>query len=182
MIMKNKTNNTNSSGNSNNSSNPVVIIETSKGNIEIELYPEKAPITVENFLRYANEGFYDNTVFHRVIAGFMVQGGGFTSDGKEKTTHETIQLESNNGLKNKEGTIAMARTSVPDSATSQFFINAQDNVFLDYSAGNPGYAVFGKVISGMEVVKAIEKVQTTTKFGMKDWPVDDVKIVKAYLK
>ena len=120
----------------------VVVLETSKGNIEITLDRGRAPVTVDNFLRYVKEGNYDGTVFHRVIDGFMIQGGGFTPDGKQKQVHEPIKLESGNGLKNLAGTVAMARTMSPDSATSQFFINLIDNGFLDYAPGNPGYAVF----------------------------------------
>ena len=160
----------------------IVVIETSKGTIEVELNREKAPITVANFLRYANEGFYDGTVFHRVIPGFMIQGGGFTPDGSQKPTHDTIKLESNNGLKNTAGTIAMARTSIPDSATSQFFINVADNSFLDYAPSNYGYAVFGTVTKGMDVVTTIVSVKTSTRQGNGDWPVDDVMIKRVYLK
>jgi len=159
-----------------------VIIETSMGNIEIELDSENAPVSVENFLRYVNEGFYDGTVFHRVISNFMIQGGGFNPDGSQKDTHDPIKLESDNGLKNLKGTIAMARTNVPDSATSQFFINVVDNDFLNAAPGNDGYAVFGKVVSGMDVVDKIKSVKTTTKQGMSDWPVEDVLIEKVYLK
>lgn len=165
-----------------NQKNKQVVIETSKGDIVIELYLDKAPISVENFLSYVKSGGYDNTVFHRVISGFMIQGGGFTQDGNKKDTNSPIKLESNNGLKNKRGTIAMARTSIPDSATNQFFINIADNNFLDYGVRDEGYAVFGKVISGMEVVDKIEEVITTTKYGMSDWPVEDVKIIKIYIK
>ena len=160
----------------------IIFIETSKGTIEVELNREKAPITVGNFLRYANEGFYDGTVFHRVIPGFMIQGGGFTPDGNQKPTHDTIKLESNNGLKNTAGTIAMARTSVPDSATSQFFINVADNGFLDYAPGNDGYAVFGTVFKEMDVVNAIVAVKTANRDGNADWPVEDVVIKRVYVK
>ena len=148
----------------------------------MELDKKNAPVSVENFLSYVSEGHYDGTVFHRVIDGFMIQGGGFTPDGEQKTTHPPIKLESQNGLKNSRGTIAMARTMIPDSATSQFFINVVDNAMLDYSQGNPGYAVFGKVVSGMEVVDAIKDVDTSTKNGMGDWPVEDVMIEKVYVK
>jgi len=157
--------------------NPKVLIKTSAGDITLELYPDKAPITVGNFLNYVNEGSYSDTVFHRVIKGFMIQGGGFTEDGNEKPTNAEIKLESDNGLKNEAGTIAMARTNVPDSATNQFFINTVDNDFLNYAPGNPGYAVFGKVIGGMDVVKKIETSKTTTKHQMSDWPVEDIKII-----
>jgi len=161
----------------------IVVLETSKGNIEIELDRENAPVTVENFLGYVNSGFYDGTVFHRVISSFMIQGGGFTGEGVEKETNPPIKLESDNGLKNSRGTVAMARTNQPDSATSQFFINVADNPFLDYAPGNDGYAVFGKVVSGMDVVDEIKSVQTTTKYGAyQDWPVEDIVITRAYVK
>lgn len=162
--------------------NPIVILETSKGNIEIELDSKNAPISTENFLAYVNKGHYDGTVFHRVIPKFMVQGGGFLPNGSQKETLAPIKLESRNGLNNTRGTIAMARTNVPDSATSQFFINTQDNAFLNYKPGNDGYAVFGKVISGMEVVDEIEKVKTGSKGHNQDWPLQDVLIIKASVK
>ena len=161
---------------------PHVILETSKGTMEIELYPEQAPITVENFLKYTDSGFYDGTIFHRVIPGFMIQGGGFTPDSNQKPTRSPIKLESNNGLKNDLGTVAMARTNVPDSATSQFFINVANNGFLNYAPGNDGYAVFGKVVSGMEAVNAIASVKTGNRGGNSDWPVEDIIITKAYVK
>lgn len=162
--------------------NKIIVIETSKGNIEVELDFENAPITSDNFLSYVESGHFEGTIFHRVIPNFMIQGGGFTPEGIQKETMKPIKLESQNGLKNLRGTIAMARTNVPDSATSQFFINTQDNDFLDYAPGNPGYAVFGKVINGMEVVDAIEKVQTANKGQHQNWPVEDVLIVKVYVK
>lgn len=140
------------------------IIETSMGTITLELNDEKAPVTVANFARYAAEGHYDNTIFHRVIDGFMIQGGGFTRDMNQKPTHEPIRNEAMNGLKNSRGTIAMARTMVVDSATSQFFINLVDNDFLNFQTPTPqgfGYAVFGKVTDGMSVVDAIAKVKTS---------------------
>jgi peptidyl-prolyl cis-trans isomerase B (cyclophilin B) len=142
---------------------PTVKIETNVGTIVIELNAEKAPKTVANFLRYVNDGLYNGTIFHRVIPTFMIQGGGFTQDFKPKDTHAPIKNEANNGLKNVRGTIAMARTNAPHSATSQFFINVVDNPFLDHTAPNPkgwGYTVFGQVIEGMEVVDKIRKVQT----------------------
>ena len=138
-------------------------IETSKGTITLELDGEKAPATVVNFAEYAKSGFYDGTIFHRVIDGFMIQGGGFTRDMNQKETRGPIRIESMNGLKNLRGTIAMARTMVPDSATSQFFINLVDNDFLDFTSPTPqgfGYAVFGKVTDGLDVVDAIAKVKT----------------------
>lgn len=156
-----------------------VLLKTNMGDIVIELDKDSSPITVENFLSYVKEGAYDGTVFHRVIDNFMIQGGGFTSSGKEKPTHEPIKLESNNGLKNEKYTLAMARTTIPDSATNQFFINTNNNEFLNYGVRDEGYAVFGKVVEGMEVVDKISKVQTTTKNGMADWPVKDVIIEKA---
>ena len=160
----------------------VVVMETSMGSIEIELNENKAPVTVKNFLSYVTSGTYDGTIFHRVMDGFMIQGGGFTPDGNKKPTNPPIELESNNGLTNNLGTIAMARTNIPDSATNQFFINVKDNNFLNYSPTSPGYAVFGKVVSGMDIVKQIKKVETGTRGGMKDWPVDDVLIKKVFLK
>ncbi len=140
-----------------------VTMETSVGTITLELDGEKSPKTVANFVKYASDGFYDGTIFHRVIDGFMIQGGGFTRDLNQKQTHESIPNEAMNGLKNRRGTIAMARTMVPDSATSQFFINLVDNDFLDFRSETPqgyGYAVFGEVTDGMDVVDAIAKVKT----------------------
>lgn len=165
----------------------IIVMETSLGTIEIELDRQKAPITVENFVNYVTEGFFDGLCFHRVIRGFMIQGGGFTPDGTSKDTGNPIKIESRNGLKNKVGTIAMARTSDPNSATSQFFINTVDNGNLDYpSFDEHGYTVFGKVTSGMDVVKKIEGVATGTKmtpYGpMQDWPKETVEITKAVIK
>ncbi len=161
----------------------IIVLETSKGNIEILLDREKSPETVENFLSYVDSKFFDGTIFHRVIKGFMIQGGGFTPEGVQKKTKEPIKLESNNGLSNKIGTVAMARTNDLDSATSQFFINVADNKFLDYtSPSSRGYAVFGKVITGMELVSEIESVETTTKGSNPDWPVEDIIILKVYKK
>ena len=140
--------------------NPVVIIKTSKGDIKLELDKENAPISVENFLAYVEDGFYDGTIFHRVINNFMVQGGGITTDMQQKPTNAPIKNEADNGLKNERGTIAMARTGVVDSATSQFFINHADNAFLDHGKRDFGYAVFGRVVDGIEVVDAIATVQT----------------------
>ncbi|MFT6997845.1 MAG: peptidyl-prolyl cis-trans isomerase B (cyclophilin B) [Cryomorphaceae bacterium] len=157
-----------------------VVIETNKGNFSLELDPNKAPITVANFMAYVDAGFYDNTVFHRVIDGFMIQGGGFTTDGSKKETRDPIMLESENGLKNDVGTIAMARTNAPNSATAQFFVNLKDNGFLNYAPGNPGYAVFGKVSSGMDIVNEIRQAETGVKQGMSDWPNEEVIITKAY--
>ena len=160
----------------------IVVFETNQGNFEVELYEKEAPISVENFLSYVEEGYYDGLIFHRVIDNFMIQGGGFDSSFTKKKTKDPIVLESNNGLKNTIGTIAMARTNQPNSATSQFFINVADNSFLDYTANNPGYAVFGKVISGMDVVNSIKSVKTTTKGPYQNVPVEDVVINKIYMK
>ena len=154
-----------------------VLMKTSKGDITLALYPDKAPKTVANFLRYVDEGFYDGTIFHRVIPGFMIQGGGLTPDLKKKPTHAPVENEAKNGLKNVRGSIAMARTSDPHSATSQFFINHRDNPNLDYpSFDGWGYAVFGKVSKGMDVVDAIASVPTTTRDGRKNVPVEPVVI------
>jgi len=152
-------------------------IETTEGTITLELNDEKAPATVANFVQYANDGHYDGTIFHRVIDGFMIQGGGFTPDMDQKKTREPIRNEAMNGLKNARGTIAMARTSVVDSATSQFFINLVDNTFLDFQNPTPqgfGYAVFGRVTSGMEVVDAIAKGTTGSHGYYQDVPVEPV--------
>ncbi len=150
--------------------------KTSKGTFTVQLFDKQAPITVENFLRYADEGFFDGTVFHRVIAGFMVQGGGLTEDLQNKRGHEPIKNEATNGLKNKRGTLSMARTNDINSATSQFFINVADNDFLDHKPGNYGYAVFGRIDSGMDVVDAIAAVKTGNRSGHQDVPVETVVI------
>jgi cyclophilin family peptidyl-prolyl cis-trans isomerase len=145
--------------------NPVVVMETTEGTIRVELWPDKAPETVKNFLSYVDEGFYDGTIFHRVIDGFMIQGGGFTPEMTQKPAHAPVKNEAAQELKNERGTIAMARTQVVDSATAQFFINVKDNPSLDHRDNSPmgfGYAVFGKVVDGMDVVDKIKKVQTTT--------------------
>jgi peptidyl-prolyl cis-trans isomerase B (cyclophilin B) len=158
-----------------------VIIETSKGNITLELDSEKAPESVANFVTYAKSGHYDNTIFHRVIPGFMVQGGGFDVDMKQKSTNAPIKIEADNGLKNLNGTVAMARTNDPNSATSQFFINLKDNGFLDHTSPTPqgwGYAVFGKVTDGMDTVSSIEGVKTGSNHGHQDVPMEDVVITK----
>ena len=152
--------------------NPVVLIKTSKGDIKVELDKEKAPISVENFLSYVNDGYYNGTIFHRVIKNFMIQGGGFTADMKQKPTKDPIKNEAKNGLSNAKGTLAMARTSVVDSATSQFFINLIDNKFLDHGTRDYGYAVFGKVIEGMDVVDKIAIVPT----GYQDVPTETITI------
>ncbi|RBL70025.1 peptidylprolyl isomerase A [Pseudomonas sp. MWU13-2625] len=155
---------------------PHVLLDTTNGQIEIELDSVKAPISTKNFLDYVNSGFYTNTIFHRVIPGFMAQGGGFTPQMQQKETKAPIKNEHKNGLANVRGTLSMARTSVPDSATSQFFINVKDNDFLDQG---DGYAVFGKVVKGMDVVDVIVNSQTTTKSGMQNVPVDPVIIKSA---
>ena len=157
--------------------NLYVEMDTTEGNIVIELNEAKAPITVENFKNYVDDGYYAGLIFHRVIDGFMVQGGGFDADMKQKGTKAPIKIESNNGLKNERGTVAMARTSDPNSATSQFFINTQNNTFLDYPGqdGN-GYTVFGKVVEGMDVVDKMEKVKTGFKGPHGDVPVEPITI------
>ena len=155
---------------------------TTAGSFIIELNAEKAPITVKNFLTYVNEGFYTNTVFHRVIPGFMAQGGGFDTSFNQKTTHDTIKIEADNGLKNDRGTVAMARTGVPDSASSQFFINYKDNGFLNHTSKTAqgwGYTVFGKVVEGMDVIDAMEKAPTSNRGGHQDVPKTDIVIEKA---
>ncbi len=158
---------------------PRVAIDTSKGQIVVELFADEAPGTVKNFLSYVESGFFDGTIFHRVIPGFMVQGGGFTPDLKKKNTEAPIQNEANNGVKNERGTLAMARTGDPHSATAQFFINVVDNANLDHTEESPrgwGYAVFGKVVQGMDVVDAIVAVPTTRKGMQANLPVDTISI------
>ncbi len=158
-----------------------VTMETNKGVITLKLDREKAPDSVENFVTYAKSGHYDGTIFHRVIPGFMIQGGGFDTSMQQKDTNPPIKNEAANGLKNDKGTVAMARTNVPDSATSQFFINVKDNDFLNHTSPTPqgwGYAVFGKVTDGMDVVESIENVATANKGGQQDVPVSDVIIEK----
>jgi len=160
--------------------NPGAIIRTSMGDIQLELFADKAPLSVENFINYANSGFYEGTIFHRVIGHFMIQGGGFTPDMQKKTPGEAIQNEATNGLLNKRGTIAMARTNSPHSATSQFYINVQDNADLNYigegSSREWGYAVFGRVTSGMNVVDNIRFVATQSKPPFSDVPIEPVVI------
>jgi peptidyl-prolyl cis-trans isomerase B (cyclophilin B) len=162
----------------------MVELHTNHGVIKLELDAEKAPKSVENFLNYVKAGHYDNTVFHRVIDGFMIQGGGFEPGMKQKPTAEPINNEANNGLKNVNGSVAMARTNDPHSATAQFFINVNDNDFLNHSSPTPqgwGYAVFGKVVDGMDIVEKIKKVKTGSKGFHQDVPVDDVVIEKAVI-
>ena len=167
------------------SDNPQVIMETSKGTIVLEVFPDEAPETVKNFLQYVRWGHYDGTIFHRVIPDFMIQGGGFSPDMKRKNTEMPIQNEATNGLKNKRGTVAMARTPDPHSATDQFFINTKSNSFLNHKNTTTkgwGYTVFGKVVEGMDVVNAISGVKTAKKGMMGDVPVEPVKIIKMTIK
>ncbi|MEM7351083.1 MAG: peptidylprolyl isomerase [Acidobacteriota bacterium] len=162
--------------------NPQVALETSKGKIVIELYAKEAPGTVENFLAYVESGFYDGTIFHRVIPDFMVQGGGFTPDLEKKDTRDAIQNEADNGLKNDRGTLAMARTNAPHSATAQFFINVVDNAYLNHTAKSArgwGYTVFAKVVEGMEIADAIAAVKTERRGVQANLPVETVTITKA---
>jgi cyclophilin family peptidyl-prolyl cis-trans isomerase len=151
-------------------------IKTSKGSFTVQLFEKQAPVSVANFLKYVDEGFFDGTIFHRVIPKFMIQCGGLTADMKNKKGHPPIKNEATNGLKNKRGTLAMARTNDIDSATSQFFVNLVDNDFLDHKPGNYGYAVFGRVDSGMEVVDAIAGVKTGNQAGHQDVPTEAVTI------
>ena len=158
----------------------MVIIKTSLGDIKVKLAADKAPLSVANFLAYADAGHYNGTIFHRVIDGFMIQGGGFDAQMSQKPTQASIKNEAANGLQNKRGTLAMARTAIVDSATSQFFINLKDNGFLDFRAPTPqafGYCVFGEVVEGMDVVDKIKSVKTGVKSGMSDVPLETVEIV-----
>ncbi|MBL7177976.1 MAG: peptidyl-prolyl cis-trans isomerase [Desulfobacteraceae bacterium] len=167
------------------SPNPLVRMVTNHGVITLELHPQEAPQTVKNFIQYVQDGFYNGTIFHRVIKGFMIQGGGLTADMQKKKTLAPIPNEADSGLKNRRGTIAMARTMNPHSATSQFFINTVDNPFLDHKGKNPkgwGYCVFGKVVDGMDVVDAIERLSTTFKTGRRDVPITPVIIKRACLE
>ncbi len=167
--------------------NPQLEVKTSQGTVTIELYQDKAPKTVENFLQYAKDGFFNGTIFHRVIPGFMIQGGGFTPDMKQKETRAQIQNEATNGLKNETGTLAMARTNDPHSASAQFFINLKDNAFLDHKAPNDrgwGYAVFGKVVQGFDIVEKIAKIPTGRSGAFQDVPntpvlIESVKLLPA---
>ncbi len=166
-------------------STQTAVLETTLGEIHLELNQEKAPQSVANFIEYIKQEHYNNTLFHRVIDGFMVQGGGMNADMTTKATREPIQNEANNGLKNEIGTVAMARTQAPHSATAQFFINVANNTFLNHTAETPegwGYAVFGKVTTGMDVINRMAKVQTTSKGHHKDVPVEDIFIKNAYLE
>lgn len=166
--------------------NPTLLLETSLGNVKVELFEKEAPISVQNFLDYAKSGFYNGTIFHRVIPGFMIQGGGFNPNMTPKKTNPPIKNEAANGLKNDRGTLAMARTSMVDSATAQFFINVANNDFLNHRPGGPmvyGYAVFGKVLEGMDVVDKIAATQTGVQMGFTDVPttpvvIKNVKVLK----
>ena len=159
-----------------------VLLQTSSGDITVALNTEEAPETTENFLAYVKDGFYDNTIFHRIIAGFMIQGGGFSPGMVQKSTHSPIKNEADNGLKNMKGTLAMARTSDPHSASSQFFINVANNDFLNFQSKTSngwGYCVFGEVIDGIDIVEALSKVSTTSRAGHQDIPEEDVVIQTA---
>ena len=157
----------------------MIRFETSLGDFTVELLPDEAPQTVENFLRYVDESFFDGTLFHRVVPGFVIQGGGLTSGFQSKTTHPPVKNEANNGLKNLRGTLSMARTNDPHSATSQFFVNLRDNDFLDQKSGQHGYAVFGRVTAGMDVIDRIAVVSTGRRKGYDDAPLEDVLIRSA---
>jgi peptidyl-prolyl cis-trans isomerase A (cyclophilin A) len=157
----------------------MVRFETSHGSFTIELFPKEAPVTVENFLRYVDEAFFDGTIFHRIVPGFVIQGGGLSADFSNKKTREPIKNEAKNGLKNTRGALSMARTSDINSATSQFFVNLSDNDFLDHGPRDYGYAVFGRVTEGMDVVDKIARVGTGRRKGYQDAPLEDVVIVSA---
>ncbi len=161
---------------------PMVVFETSHGQLTLELFPEEAPITVENFLQYVDDGFYDGTIFHRVIPGFVVQGGGFDEGFQQKPTRDPIKNEADNGLKNERGTLSMARTQQRDSATSQFFINLADNAFLDHGTRDFGYAVFARITDGMDVVDKIAQIRTGNRGMHQDVPEEDIVVQRAYRK
>ncbi len=158
---------------------PTVLFKTSLGEFTIELEPKDAPITVENFLRYVDDGFFDGTIFHRIVPGFVIQGGGLTPEFDPKETRPPIKNEAANGLRNLRGTLSMARTNAVDSATSQFFVNLKDNAFLDHKSGNFGYAVFGRVTRGMDVIDQVAKVRTGKRKGYDDAPLESVMIESA---
>ena len=158
---------------------PTVLFKTSLGEFTIELEPKDAPISVENFLRYVDDGFFDGTIFHRIVPGFVIQGGGLTPEFDNKETRAPIKNEAANGLRNLRGTLSMARTNAADSATSQFFVNLKDNAFLDHKSGNFGYAVFGRVTKGMDVIDQIAKVRTGKRKGYDDAPLESVTIESA---
>ena len=157
----------------------MIRFETSHGDFTIELYPEEAPLSVKNFLQYVDSGFFDGTIFHRIVPGFVIQGGGLTADFSPKKTEAPVRNEADNGLRNERGTLSMARTDAPHSATSQFFVNLADNEFLDYRPGRHGYAVFGRVIDGIEVIDRIATVPTGRRKGYTDAPTEDVIIRSA---
>ena len=157
----------------------MVRFETSHGGFTVELYEEDAPLTVANFLRYVDEGFFDGTIFHRIVPGFVIQGGGLTSDFSQKNTNEPVKNEATNGVLNQRGTLSMARTNEIHSATSQFFVNLADNAFLDHRPGQYGYAVFGRVTDGMDVIDKIAAVRTGRRRGYTDAPMEDVLITSA---
>ena len=157
----------------------MVRFETSHGTFTVELFPKEAPVSVENFLRYVDDGHFDGTVFHRIVPGFVIQGGGLTADFSSRKTRAPISNEAKNGLKNTRGTLSMARTSDINSATSQFFVNLADNAFLDHSARDFGYAVFGRVTEGMDVIDKIARVPTGKRKGYTDAPLEDVLVISA---
>ena len=157
----------------------MIRFETSHGAFTVEVFPSEAPITVQNFLRYVDDGFFDGTIFHRIVPGFVIQGGGLTTDFANKKTRAPIDNEAKNGLKNTRGSLSMARTSDVNSATSQFFVNLSDNAFLDHGPRDFGYAVFGRVTEGMEVIDKIARVSTGRRKGHQDAPLEDVVIVSA---
>ncbi|HYL04111.1 MAG TPA: peptidylprolyl isomerase [Steroidobacteraceae bacterium] len=157
----------------------MITFETSHGSFTVELFPKEAPLTVENFLRYVDDGFFDGTIFHRIVPGFVIQGGGLTRDFAGKKTRAPIRNEAGNGLKNTRGSLSMARSSDINSATSQFFVNLSDNAFLDHGSRDYGYAVFGRVTAGMEVIDGIGRLATGTRKGYQDAPLEDVMIVTA---
>src|SRR4029450_3499903 len=157
----------------------MVRFETSLGDFTIELYQKEAPISVENFLRYVDDKHFDGTIFHRVIPGFVIQGGGLTGDMEQKKTRQPIRNEATNGLKNERGSLSMARTNDVNSATSQFFVNLKDNEFLDHKPGSYGYAVFGRVSEGMDVIDKMAAVKTSTRKGHQDVPAEDVTVISA---
>ena len=157
----------------------MVRFETSHGTFTVELFPEKAPVSVENFLKYVDDGHFDGTIFHRIIPGFVIQGGGLTADFASKSTRAPISNEANNGLKNTRGSLSMARTNEINSATSQFFVNLADNAFLDHGPRDYGYAVFGRISDGMDVIDRIARVRTGTRKGYKDAPLEEVVVVSA---
>ncbi|MCC5810329.1 MAG: peptidylprolyl isomerase [Ectothiorhodospiraceae bacterium] len=161
---------------------PMVVFETSHGDITIEMFPDEAPVTVENFLSYVDDGFFDGTIFHRVMPGFVIQGGGFDADMNQKDTRDPIKNEADNGLKNDRGTLSMARTQQVNSATSQFFINLNDNAFLNHGSRDFGYAVFARVVEGMDVVDEIAQVPTGSHGPHQNVPREPVVVSRAYRK